>query len=318
MKTKSKKILSELRSYAIMTLGLLCYVLAWVIFILPNNLVGGGVTGISAIIQYWTGFEVSYSFFIINAVLLAVAFKVLGGGFGLKTIYAIVVSSVLFKVIPQFIPAAFIQEIAINNGLMLCCIIGGALDGLGMAITFTQGGSTGGTDIIALMINKYRSISPGRILVVLDIIIIASSMIVPSDGSWGYKFAIVIYGFIMSGVCSFTLDMFLSGNKQSVKILIFSKQYDVIADRISQETERGVTIVNTRGWFTKEEGKVVIVIVRKTELGQVLRIVKEIDKKAFLSVGSVMGVYGEGFEQIKSGIKKKKNEHKKQKDLIGN
>ena len=108
------------------------------------------------------------------------------------------------------------------------------------------------------------------------------------------------------------------GNKQSVKILIFSKQYDVIADRISQETERGVTIVNTRGWFTKEEGKVVIVIVRKTELGQVLRIVKEIDKKAFLSVGSVMGVYGEGFEQIKSGIKKKKNEHKKQKDLIGN
>jgi uncharacterized membrane-anchored protein YitT (DUF2179 family) len=279
-------------------------VLGWSIFILPNSLVGGGVTGISAIIQYWTGFEISYSYFIINAVLLIVGFLILGGGFGVKTIYAIVVSSLLFKVVPGLIPESFIQEIAINNGPMLCCIIGGALDGVGMAMTFANGGSTGGTDIVALIINKYRSISPGKIIVLMDIIIIASSMIVPSDGSWGYKFAIVIYGFIMSGVCSFTLDMFLSGNKQSVKILIFSKQYDAIADRISQETERGVTIVNTRGWFTKEEGKVVIVIVRKTELGQVLRIVKEIDKKAFLSVGSVMGVYGEGFEQIKSGLKK--------------
>ena len=304
MNTKSKKILSENRSYVIITLGLLCYVLGWSIFILPNSLVGGGVTGISAIIQYWTGFEISYSYFIINAVLLIVGFLILGGGFGVKTIYAIVVSSLLFKVVPGLIPESFIQEIAINNGPMLCCIIGGALDGVGMAMTFANGGSTGGTDIVALIINKYRSISPGKIIVLMDIIIIASSMIVPSDGSWGYKFAIVIYGFIMSGVCSFTLDMFLSGNKQSVKILIFSKQYDAIADRISQETERGVTIVNTRGWFTKEEGKVVIVIVRKTELGQVLRIVKEIDKKAFLSVGSVMGVYGEGFEQIKSGLKK--------------
>jgi len=304
MNTKSKKILSEIRSYVIITLGLLCYVLGWSIFILPNSLVGGGVTGISAIIQYWTGFEISYSYFIINAVLLIVGFLILGGGFGVKTIYAIVVSSLLFKVVPGLIPESFIQEIAINNGPMLCCIIGGALDGVGMAMTFANGGSTGGTDIVALIINKYRSISPGKIIVLMDIIIIASSMIVPSDGSWGYKFAIVIYGFIMSGVCSFTLDMFLSGNKQSVKILIFSKQYDAIADRISQETERGVTIVNTRGWFTKEEGKVVIVIVRKTELGQVLRIVKEIDKKAFLSVGSVMGVYGEGFEQIKSGLKK--------------
>jgi uncharacterized membrane-anchored protein YitT (DUF2179 family) len=293
-------------------------VTAWSVFIIPNNLVGGGVAGISAIIQYWTGFEVSYSFFIINAVLLLVALKVLGRGFGFKTIYAIVVSSLLFKVIPELIPTSFIQEIAINNGLMLCCFIGGALDGLGMALTFAHGGSTGGTDIVALIINKYRNISPGKILVVLDIIIISSSMIVPSDGTWGYKFAIVVYGFIMSGVCSFTLDMFLSGTKQSVKILIFSKLYDVIADRILEETERGVTIVNTRGWYTKEEGKVVIVIVRKTELPHVLRIVKEIDKKAFLSVGSVMGVYGEGFEQIKSGLKKKKNEYKKQKDLIGN
>ena len=304
MNTKSKKILSEIRSYVIITLGLLCYVLGWSIFILPNSLVGGGVTGISAIIQYWTGFEISYSYFIINAVLLIVGFLILGGGFGVKTIYAIVVSSLLFKVVPGLIPESFIQEIAINNGPMLCCIIGGALDGVGMAMTFANGGSTGGTDIVALIINKYRSISPGKIIVLMDIIIIASSMIVPSDGTWGSKFAVVIYGFIMSGVLSFTLDMVLSGNKQSVQILIFSKYYDVIADRITQEAGRGVTILNSRGWYTKEEGKVAIVVARKNESSYILSIIKEVDKNAFLSVGTVMGVYGKGFEQIKSGLKK--------------
>ncbi|HPY21905.1 MAG TPA: YitT family protein [Bacteroidales bacterium] len=299
MNTKSKKILSEIKAYFIIAVGLLCYVLAWSIFILPNNMVGGGVTGIAAIIQYWTGFEVSYSYFIINTVLLLIALKVLGRGFGAKTVFAIVVTSALFKVVPAIIPESFIQEFAVNNGPMLCCIFGGALAGLGMALTFAQGGSTGGTDIVALMINKYRSVSPGKIIVLLDIIIISSSLILPSESTWGYKFAIVIYGFIMSAVLSFTLDMFLSGSKQSVQILIFSKKYDAIADRITEETGRGVTILNSRGWYTKEEGKVAIVIVRKNESSYILRIVKEVDKTAFLSVGSVMGVYGKGFEQIK-------------------
>ena len=299
MNTKSKKILSEIKAYFIIAIGLLCYVLAWSIFILPNNMVGGGVTGIAALIQYWTGFEVSYSYFIINTVLLLIALKVLGRGFGAKTVFAIVVTSALFKVVPAIIPESFIQEFAVNNGPMLCCIFGGALAGLGMALTFAQGGSTGGTDIVALMINKYRSVSPGKIIVLLDIIIISSSLILPSESTWGYKFAIVIYGFIMSAVLSFTLDMFLSGSKQSVQILIFSKQYDAISDRITEETGRGVTVLNSRGWYTKEEGKVAVVIVRKNESSHILRIVKEVDKTAFLSVGSVMGVYGKGFEQIK-------------------
>ena len=299
MNTKSKKILSEIKSYFIIAIGLLCYVLAWSIFILPNNMVGGGVTGIAALIQYWTGFEVSYSYFIINTVLLLIALKVLGRGFGAKTVYAILMSSVFFKIVPALIPDSFIQEFAISNGQLLCSIFGGALAGLGMALTFAQGGSTGGTDIVALMINKYRSVSPGKIIVLLDIVIIASSLILPSEATWGYKFAIVIYGFIMSAVLSFTLDMFLSGSKQSVQILIFSKQYDAIADRITEETGRGVTVLNSRGWYTKEEGKVAVVIVRKNESSHILRIVKEVDKTAFLSVGSVMGVYGKGFEQIK-------------------
>jgi uncharacterized membrane-anchored protein YitT (DUF2179 family) len=262
-------------------------------------MVGGGVTGISAIIQYCTGFEVSYSYFIINIILLLFSLKILGKGFGVKTVFAIIVTSVLFKIVPTSIPESFINEIAIQNGKLLCSIFGGALSGLGVALTFTQGGSSGGTDIIALMINKYRTISPGKILVFLDMFIIASSLIIPSEGNWGHKLATMIYGYIMAGVFSFTMDVFLNGNRQSVQILIFSKKYNEIADRITKEARRGATVINAQGWYTKEEGKVVMVIVRKNESNSIFRIVKEVDNTAFLSVGNVMGVYGKGFEQIK-------------------
>ncbi|MCK9625187.1 MAG: YitT family protein [Bacteroidales bacterium] len=299
MEKSTKKIFLEVKAYLIITLGLLCYTLAWSVFIIPNNMVGGGVTGISAIIQYCTGFEVSYSYFIINTILLLFSLKVLGKGFGVKTVFAIIVTSILFKIVPTSIPESFINEIAIQNGKLLCSIFGGALSGLGVALTFTQGGSSGGTDIIALMINKYRTISPGKILVFLDMFIIASSLIIPSEGNWGHKLATMIYGYIMAGVFSFTMDVFLNGNRQSVQILIFSKKYNQIADRITKEARRGATVINAQGWYTKEEGKVVMVIVRKNESNLIFRIVKEVDNTAFLSVGNVMGVYGKGFEQIK-------------------
>lgn len=299
MEKSYKKIFATVKAYFIITLGLLCYVLAWSVFIIPNNMVGGGVTGIAAIIQYCTGFEVSYSYFIINGLLLLIALKVLGKGFGAKTIYAIIVTSVLFKVVPAMIHESFINEIAISNGKLLCTIFGGALSGVGVALTFTQGGSSGGTDIIALMINKYRSISPGKILVLIDIIIIASSLIIPTEGSWGHRLATVIYGYIMAGVFSFTMDTFLNGSRQSVQMFIFSKKYSEIADRITNEAKRGVTIMNDQGWYSKDEGKLVMVIVRKNESNAILKIVKEVDNTAFVSVGNVMGVYGKGFDQIK-------------------
>ena len=257
------------------------------------------MTGISAILQYCTGFNVSYSFFLINTILLIISIKVLGKGFGLKTVYAIVVTTVFLKFIPSLIPMTFIQEFAIENGKLLCAIFGGALSGVGIALTFSQGGSSGGTDMIALMINKYRSISPGRILMTLDIIIIASSLVIPSDGNWGHKLATIIYGFVMTGVASSSLDMMLSGNRQSAQIIIFSKKFQEISDRITKETGRGVTVLNGQGWYTKEDGKIVMVIVRKNESNDILSIVREEDKTAFVSVGNVMGVYGKGFETIK-------------------
>ena len=293
------KVLSTLKSYAIITVGLILYTLAWVVFIIPHQLVGGGVTGISAVIQYCTGFHVSYSFFIINAILLLIALKVLGPAFGVKTVYAMVVTTLLLRFLPMIIPQEFIQIIALDNGKLLSVIIGGMLSALGISLTFSQGGSSGGTDIVALMITKYRAISPGKILLILDIFIIGSSLIVPTEGSWGVRVANLVYGYVMAGVFSVALDLFVSGSKQSVQIFIFSKNFQKIADRITNNVHRGVTALDGKGWYTKTESTVLVVVARKQELKFLLTIIKEEDPQAFISVASVTGVYGSGFEVIK-------------------
>jgi len=298
MENKGRKSLRLIKEYVIITFGLLLYVLGWSIFLVPNNLVGGGVTGISAIILYATGFPISYSYIIINGILVVIALKVLGKQFGFKTVFAIIVVSIFFDIIPPAIPRELIEDIAISNGKLLSAIMGAVCYGVGIAITFTQGGSSGGTDIIALMINKYRNISPGKIILLCDVIIIASSMFIPNDMSLGEKLAVVIYGYILISVGSYTIDLVLSGARQSVQIFIFSKKYQEIAERITS-IGRGVTVIDAMGWFTKEKGKVLLVIVRKTESNFVFRVIREIDKNAFISVGSVMGVYGQGFDQIK-------------------
>lgn len=294
-----KSVFATVKSYGIITVGLILYVLAWIIFIMPHQLVGGGVTGISAVIQYCTGFHVSYSFFIINGILLMIALKVLGPAFGVKTVYAMIVTTLLLRFAPLVIPEDFIQVIAIENGKLLSVVLGGALSALGISLTFSQGGSSGGTDIIALMITKYRAISPGRILLILDIFIIGSSLIVPTEGSWGVRVANLVYGYIMAGVFSVALDLFVSGSKQSVQIFIFSKNFEKIADRITRDAHRGVTALDGKGWYTKNSSTVLVVVARKHELKLLLNLIKEEDPQAFLSVASVAGVYGSGFDVIK-------------------
>lgn len=298
MEKKTKRVLRGLKEYLLILVGLLVYTLGWVFFLIPNGLVGGGVTGVSAIIYYMTGFPVSYSFFVINGLLLLIALKVLGKGFGLKTVVAIVAGSFFLKVLPGVIPYELIEDIAIGNGKLLSAIMGGALSGAGIAITFTQGGSSGGTDIIALMINKYRNISPGRLILMMDIIIVACSLFLPTEDGVGGRVALVIYGYVLISVSGYTVDLIISGARQSIQMFIFSSSHEEIAERITS-IGRGVTVINAMGWFTKKEGKVLMVIVRRTESNFVFRVVREIDRNAFISVGNVMGVYGQGFDAIK-------------------
>ena len=287
------------KEYVIILLGLVLYVSAWSVFLLPNNMVGGGVSGLGAIIQYATGFNISYTYFIVNAVLLVIALKILGKSFGAKTVFAVIVTTILFRFIPDIIPTDFINEFAHENRRLTCALFGGALSGLGIAITFTQGGSSGGTDIIALIINKYRSISPGSIIVSLDVLIISSTLLIPSAGTFGTRLATVIYGFVTSAVFSYTLDLFLNGNKQCVQIMVFSRKYADIADAITQEAHRGVTAIHSEGWYTHTESEIVTVVARKQESSQILKIIKKVDDTAFVSINNVSGVFGKGFEQIK-------------------
>lgn len=311
MDNKFKKVFSEVKAYFIMTLGLLLYALGWIIFVIPNNMVGGGVSGISAILLYAFNIPVSVSFFVINLVLLLIALKVLGKAFGVKTVYAIIMISVFYEVVPPLISETFIHEIAISNGKLLCAIFGGVCAGLGIGISFSQGGSTGGTDIVALMIVKYRNVSAGRVILLLDIFIIASSLLLPAaevldaNGavigveSWGERFARILYGYILIGACSYSIDMFISGTKQSLQLFIFSKKYAELADAITSQIGRGVTLIDGQGWYTKQHSKIVMVVMRKDDMNLLYRMIREIDRDAFLSVASVSGVYGKGFDQIK-------------------
>lgn len=308
-----KNALITIKEYALITVGILTFVLAWTVFLIPNNLIGGGVTGIASIIQYASHgiVKAGYSYFVINLGLVVAAMVILGRGFGGKTVYAIILASVGLNVLQGVIPHDIVQTLAIDNGKLLSTIIGGIVVGCGIGITMTQGGSTGGTDIIALIVNKYRNVSPGKMLLAMDVVIMLSSMLVPSytaEGDlmpWTEKFTTVIYGFILTTVCSTVLDMYISGARQSVQLFIFSPKYKEIADAINNDLHRGVTVLNGLGWYTKKDAQVLMVLTRKSDLTLFLKYIKAIDSNAFVSVSSVTGVYGQGFDTFKSPSKKR-------------
>ena len=305
----AKSILKLGKEYLLLTLGILIYVAGWTIFMIPNNLIGGGLTGVSSIIQYAVGIKMGYTYFVLNAILLVTAFVVIGANFGGKTIYAIILASVGLNVLQDLIPAAIIETLSVQNGKLMSTIMGGILSGAGIGMSMSQGGSTGGTDIIALIVNKYRNISPGRIILWIDAVIILSSLAVPSYTAEGElvpfaeKITTVVYGLILITVNGYVIDLYLSGSKQSVQLFIMSRKYEEIADAITKDIHRGVTVLPAVGWYTKKENHVLMVVARKTDLNFLLKYIKTIDNDAFLSVSSVSGVYGNGFDAIKSGRK---------------
>lgn len=312
----NKSIWEFFKEYALITFGLLAYSLGWTIFLLPNNLVGGGVSGFSAILFYATGIPMGYTYFVLNVILLLIALKILGTGFGGKTVYAIVMTSVCLNIFPNIVPHEFIEEFAVSNGKFICAVLGGIIAGVGIGISISQGGSTGGTDIIALIWCKFKNASPGRVILIIDVVIILTSLLVPSYTETGEllsfpeKLAIIVYGLIMVTVCGYAVDVYLSGTKQSVQALIFTKKYEEMADAIAYDMKRGVTVMPAKGWFSKEDTYVVMVVTRKNDLNLLLRYVKSIDPDAFLSVSSVMGVYGKGFDAIKVKSRIPKNHQK--------
>lgn len=313
MPVLNKSVWKTLSEYALVALGILMYVLGWTLFLIPNNLVGGGVTGLSSILQYATHgvINAGWSYGVINILLLIVALRLLGKSFGSKTIFAVVLASIGLSFLQKIIPQGIIQSLALENGKLMSTIMGGMLAGAGIGMTMSQGGSTGGTDIIALVVNKYRNVSPGRMILWIDVAIILSSLFFPSympDGSlmgWSDKITTVVYGFILVVVNSTVLDLYISGSRQSVQLFVLSDRFAEIADAVTNDLHKGVTVLDGEGWYTKQSRKVLMIITRKTELNIILRYIKSIDSNAFLSVSSVTGVYGKGFDTIKAKTKEK-------------
>ena len=297
MSEKSNKVLRVLWDYFLMTVGSVIFCMAWTSFIIPNGLASGGLTGLCTIIQYGTGIPVGITYPVLNVVLLILGFLSLGKGFGFKTIYVIALTSILFDVLPQF-PQL---EVMMDEKLLVA-LVGAFLESIGIGLVLLRGGSTGGTDILAMMINKYWPVSPGKVYLYSDLFIITSLLFVPEKG-----FVDLIYAFVVMIGFSIGVDYVLLGNKSSVQILVFSSKYEDIADHIINDVHRGVTALQSVGWYSKKDSKVLLIISRKYQMNEVVNEIKKIDKHAFISVSTAMSVFGEGFEEVKTGLKVKKN-----------
>ena len=295
---KTSNVLSVIWDYFLMTLGSLIFVMAWTSFLIPNGLASGGLTGLCTIIQYGTGIPVGFTYPTLNVLLLVLGFFCLGKGFGFKTIYVLAVTSVLFEVLPMF-P---VLEVTNFPDMLLVAIVGATMESVGIGLIMLRGGSTGGTDIIAMIINKYWPVSVGQVYLYTDIFIITLLLFVPDKG-----IVDMIYAYVVMLGFSFGIDFVLLGNKSSVQILVFSSKYEQIANHIINDVRRGVTALNSVGWYSQKEGKVLLIVARKQQMNEVVNEIKSIDKQAFISVSTAMSVFGEGFEEVKTGLKLKKN-----------
>ncbi len=299
------KILSVLWDYFLMTVGSVIFCMAWTSFIIPNGLASGGLTGFCTIVQYGTGIPVGWTYPVLNFLLLVLGFMFLGKAFGVKTIYVIALTSILFEVLPKFPQLNVLME-----EKLLVALVGAALESVGLGLVLLRGGSSGGTDIIAMMINKYWPVSPGRVYLLTDMIIVTLLLFVPGKG-----LVDMIYAYVVMIGFSLGVDFVLLGNKSSVQILVFSQKYKEIADHMISNLDRGVTALQSVGWYSQAESKVLLIISRKYQMNEVVNEIKKIDKKAFVSVSTAMSVYGEGFEEVKTGLKVKKPVWNKQQGI---
>ena len=301
------KIRNLINDYILLTAACFFFAFAWECFMIPNGMSAGGMMGLCTIIQYASlgVIPAQYSYIVINAILIIVAVLAMGIGFGFKTIYCIVVSSLAMHVISGIpsihsVPGGFffVQE------TVLIPIIAGVFEAIGIGLVLRFGGSTGGTDIIALMVNKYYPVSLSMTFLVTDVIICSLLLFLP-----GKTFSDMCYGLEELVIFSLLIDLVVGGKRSSYQLMVFSEKFEAIADHIINEMDRGVTVLKAQGWFTKKDKDVLLILISQNQLNEISRAVKEIDPRAFMSISPTHNVYGEGFEEIKAGVKRKKKQH---------
>jgi uncharacterized membrane-anchored protein YitT (DUF2179 family) len=296
-----KKILFD---YIALTVACFFFAVAWESFMIPNGMSAGGMMGLCTVIQYATGgfIPAQYSYFALNAALIIAAVFFMGIGFGFKTIYCIVVSSFLMEVVAGWttihcIPGSFFYV----EERVIIPVIAGAFEALGIGLVLRFGGSTGGTDIIALMVNKYWPVSLSTAFVVMDLVVVCMLLFLPDR-----SFKDMVYGLEEIITFSLMIDFVVGGKKSSYQLLVFSEKYEQIADHIINNMDRGVTILRAQGWYTKQDRNLLLILISQKQFPGLASVIKELDPRAFMSVSVTNNVYGEGFEEIKTGIKRKK------------
>ena len=301
---KKNKALITVWEYITLTLACFVFALAWESFMIPNGMSAGGMMGLCTVLQYATGGAIpaQYSYIAINAVLIIVAVMAMGIGFGFKTIWCIVVSSVAMDLVSRFpmlhaIPGSFF----FMEERLLIPVVAGVFEAVGLGLVLRYGGSTGGTDIIAVMVNKYWPVSLSTVFLVSDVVICALLLFLPEK-----NFSDMCYGLTEVVIFSMVIDLVVGGKRTSYQLLVFSEHYDKIADHIIYKMDRGVTVLKAIGWYTKQEKDVLLLLMRRNEVPELSKKIKELDSSAFMTVNPVGGVYGEGFEEIKAGISSRK------------
>ncbi len=303
MNETSRKIFkAEAKDYIGITFGLIMYSFGFTFFLMPYEIVTGGVAGIAAITQYATSIPNQYTYFLVNAALLIVGLKILGWKFLMKTIYAIFVLTFLLGLMKEFVPrneAGEMVKILGEGQDFMSLIIGCMLTGSAMGLIFVNNGSTGGSDIIAASVNKYYNMSLGTVLVFVDFVVIGSCLFIPQFGTMLDRLYMVVFGFCTMIIENFMLDYVYNRQRSSVQFLIFSEKWQDIAHEIGTKMEHGVTILDGHGWYTGQKRNVLCILAKKNESADIFRIIKRIDPRAFVSQSAVIGVYGEGFDVIK-------------------
>lgn len=289
--------------FIILTVACFIFAFAWEGFMIPNGMSAGGMMGLCTVVQYATGglIPAQYSYFAINALLIIIAMIAMGIGFGFKTIYCIVMSSLAMEIVAS-IPAihSVAGEFFFVKETLLIPIIAGLLEALGLGLVLRYGASTGGTDIIALMINKYWPVSLSKVFLISDLFIVAALLFLPDK-----SFTDMVYGLVEIITFSAIIDYVVGGDKSSYQLLVFSDRYADIADHIITNMNRGVTVLSAQGWYTKKDKNVLLILISRKQLPNLTKVIKEVDPKAFMSVSSTNNVYGEGFDEIKTGLKRK-------------
>ncbi|MBO4565814.1 MAG: YitT family protein [Bacteroidales bacterium] len=305
----SKKVLKTVWEYLALTFACFVFAISWECFMIPNGMSAGGMMGLCTIIQYATGglIQAQYSYIAINVILILIAVLAMGIGFGFKTLYCIGMSSLAMEIVSSLTVLHSIPgEFFFVRETLLIPIIAGVLEAVGIGLVIRYGGSTGGTDIIAIMINKFWPVSLSTAFFVLDFVVVSLLLFLP-----GKVFADACYGLVEIVTFMMIIDFVVGGKKSSYQLIVFSNRYKDIADYIANDLERGVTVLHAQGWYTKQEKNVLLILINQKEFPVLSKVIKDIDPKAFMSVSPTHNVYGEGFEEIKAGIhikKKKKDE----------